>query len=134
MENRELYLVAWVLYVLVIHGYAWWKRLSQRTVVLSHAAPSLVAILMTCIFLIGHGATVMQFVAYSELGMDLWSMWAGLWPLLVLATFVGGVAQVVWIVVVCVKREGRAWIPVALLGAAMCAFSFVTVMDNFPSV
>ncbi len=44
MEDRELfvvYLVAWLLYVVGIHGYAWWRRFRQRTVVLSHAAPSL---------------------------------------------------------------------------------------------
>lgn len=37
----------------------------------------------------------------------------------------------VWMIAVCVQRKWRAWIPVALFGAAMCACSFVTVMGNF---
>ena len=135
MENRTLfiaYLVTWLLYVAGIHGYALWRRLGQAAVALSHAAPSLVAISMAYIFLIGHGATVRQFVAHSKRGMDLWSLSVGLWPLLLLATFGAGVAQAVWTMVVSVKREWRTWIPVAVLGTGMCAFSFVTVMRNFP--
>lgn len=135
MENRSLfiaYLVVWIPYVVGLHGYAWWRRLGHGVVVLSHAAPSLVALGMAYIFLLGHGATVRQFVAGSDRGMDLWSLWVGLWPLLLLATFGAGVAQTVWMVVVSVKRGSRTWIPVALTGTAMCAFSFVTVMSNFP--
>lgn len=135
MENRELfvtYLVLWLLYVVSIHGYARGGRLGQATVVLSHAAPSLVAISMTYIFLINHGATVRQFVGGSERGMNLWSLWVELWPLLLLATFGAALAQAVWFLVACMKREWRAWTPVALLGAIMCAFAFVTVMGNFP--
>ncbi len=93
MENRSLfiaYLVVWMPYVVGLHGYGRWKRLGQGAVALSHAAPSLVAITMAYIFLIGHGATVRQFVAGSEQGMDVWSLWVGLWPLLLLATFAAG--------------------------------------------
>jgi hypothetical protein len=115
-----------------IHGYAWWKSLGQAVVGLSHAAPSVVAISMTCIFLIGHGATVAQFVAHSERGMELWSLWVSLWPLLLLATFAAGIAQAIWIIAASVKREWRRWIPVALSGTAMSLFSFVTVASNFP--
>ena len=135
MENRSLfvvYLVVWLLYVVGIHGYAWWKSLGQAVVGLSHAAPSVVAISMTCIFLIGHGATVAQFVAHSERGMELWSLWVSLWPLLLLATFAAGIAQAIWIIAASVKREWRGWIPVALSGTAMSLFSFVTVASNFP--
>jgi hypothetical protein len=64
--------------------------------------------------------------------MDLWSLWVGLWPLLLLTTFGAGVAQALWMIVVSVKREWRPWIPVPLTGTAMCAFSFLNVMTNFP--
>lgn len=135
MENRSLfiaYLVVWMPYAVGLHGYAWWRRLSHGAIVLSHAAPSLVAMTMAYIFLIGHGVTVRQFVAGSEQGMDLWSLWVSLWPLLLLATFAAGVAQTVWIIAVSVKRAWRAWMPVALTGTAMCVFAFFTVATNFP--
>jgi hypothetical protein len=135
MENRELLVIyawAWIFYVVGIHRYAQWKRLSHPILVVSHAAPSLVAISMTYIFLISHGATVRQFVAGSERGMDLWSLWVGLWPLLLLVTFGSGITQAGWTIVVTAKREWRGWIPVALFGAAMSGFAFVTVMSNFP--
>jgi ABC-type dipeptide/oligopeptide/nickel transport system permease component len=135
MENRTLfvvYLAVWLPYVAGLHAYGWWRRLGQGGVALSHAMPSLVAMTMAYIFLIGHGATVRQFVAGSERGMDLWSLWVGLWPLLLLTTFGAGVAQALWMIVVSVKREWRPWIPVPLTGTAMCAFSFLTVMTNFP--
>lgn len=135
MENRTLfiaYLLVWLPYVVGLHAYAHWQRLAHGSVTLSHAAPSLVAITMAYIFLLGHGATVRQFVAGSEGGMELWWLWVGLWPLLLLATFGAGIAQTVCLIVVSVKRGLRTWIPVTLTGTAMCAFSFLTVMSNFP--
>ncbi len=137
MENKPLfiaYLATWLMYVAAIHGYAMWSRISHARVGLSHAAPSLVAISMACIFLIGGGATVRQHVAYSGLGMSLWSLWVALWPLLLLATFGAGVAQAVWTIVASVTRGRRARVPVAALGTGMCVFSFVVVMENFPDV
>ncbi len=65
------YLVVWLPYLVGLHAYAWWRHLRQGVVALSHAAPSVVAILMTYIFLIGHGATVRQFTAGSERGMEV---------------------------------------------------------------
>jgi hypothetical protein len=135
MEDRTLfiaYLVVWLLYVAGLHAYACWRRLDRRVVTLSHTVPSLVAIAMTYIFLFGHGTTVRQLVAGSERGMDLWSLWVGVWPWLLLTTFGAGAAQAIWMFVVSVKRGSREWIPVALTGVAMCAFSFLTVMSNFP--
>jgi len=135
MEDREIlihYLVVWVPYVLCVHGYAWGGRLRQWIATLSHAGPSLVAVSMTYVFLIRHGATVAQYVAGSEEGMGLWSLWVDLWPMLLLATFAGGIAQGIWVVVACFKREWWAWVPVALAGALMCGFAFVVVMSNFP--
>ncbi len=135
MENRTLfivYLVTWLPYVAAIHWYALRKRISHVAVAVSHAAPTLVATSMAYIFLIGHGATVRQFVAYSGRGMDLWSLWVTLWPLLLFATFGSGVAQGVWTIVASVKRDRRTWIPVVALGTGMSVFSFMTVMANFP--
>jgi len=135
MESRALlvnFVWACALYVIGIHWYAQWKRLNHPIVILSHAAPSVVAVLMTYIFLIRHGATVAQFVTGSDEGMGLWSAWAGLWPLLLLATCGSGIAQAILIIVVSVTREWRAWMPVALFGAAMSGFAFSTVLSTFP--
>ena len=135
MENRTLfiaYLLVWFPYVVGIHVYAHRRRLTHGSVSLSHAVPSLVAILMTWIFLLGHGATVRQFVAGSEGGIDLWSLWVNLWPLLLLATLGAGVAQAVCLIVVSAKHRFRTYIPVPMTGTAMCVFSFLTVLSNFP--
>ena len=135
MENRTLFitfLALWLPYVVGLHAYAYWRRLGQGIVMLSHAAPSLVAVTMAYIFLLSQGATVRQFVAGREGEMDLWSLWVDLWPLLLLVTFGAGVTHAVWMIVVCVKRGSRRWLPVALTGTAMCTFSFLTVMSNFP--
>jgi len=136
VENRELlvaYLATWLVYLVAIHCYAWWRRLCQPLVILSHAAPTTVAVSMTCIFLIGRGATVRQLTAYSEGGADLWSLWAGLWPLLLLAVFGAWISQMFWTIIICANREHRIWIPITLSGAAMCVFAFMTVIENFPS-
>lgn len=135
MENKSIlivYLVTWVFYVVGVHVFGKWKRLRQAFVVLSHIVQSVVAISMTYIFLIGHGATVRQFVANSDRGMDLWSLWVGLWPFLLLATFGSGFAQGSLTITVLAKREKRVWAPITALGVAMNAFSFVTVGSNFP--
>jgi hypothetical protein len=135
MENRQIlisYLIVWLPYVVCVHGYAWGGRLRQSVAALSHAAPSLVAISMTYIFLIRQGATVAQFVAGSEEGVGVWSLWVSLWPMLLLATFAAGGAHLIWLVVACVKRQWRAWVPVALAGIVMSGFAFVTVAANFP--
>jgi len=58
MENRTLliaYLVVWLPYVVGLHVYAHWSRLGHRNVALTHAVPSLVAITMADIFLLGGG-------------------------------------------------------------------------------
>lgn len=135
MENKSLliaYLAVWIPYVTAIHGYTRWRQLSHSVVVLSHAVPSLVAMTMAYIFLLCHGQTVRQFVANSDRGMDLWSLWVDVWPMLLQATFAAGVAQLVWMMVVSVRRSWRPWVPVALTGTAMCAFAFLTVICNFP--
>ncbi|MBM3969151.1 MAG: hypothetical protein FJ302_04720 [Planctomycetes bacterium] len=135
MENKSIliaYLVTWSLYVIGVHVFGKWKRLEKTNIVLSHSVPSAVAISMTFIFLIGHGATVRQFVANSDRGMDLWSLWVSLWPLLLFATFGSGLAQAVLTIVALFKREWRVWAPITALGAGMSAFSFMAVGINFP--
>ena len=135
MEHKNLvvfFVVIWMFYVVAIHEYGIWKSLRQAYIFLSHAAPSVAAISMTCVFLIGNGATTAQHVAYSEKGIEMWSMWAGLWPFLLLATGGASIAQAVIAVVVVVKPGLRVWLPVAALGTGMCVFSLLTVASNFP--
>lgn len=135
MENRSLlmaYLAVWIPYVVSMHSYARSRRLSHGMVAVSHSAPSLVAITMACIFLLGHGATVAQLAVGNERSMDLWSLWVSVWPLLSIATFVSGAMQTLWMVGAALKRESRPSVPVAVLGAAMSAFAFMTVLSNFP--
>ena len=53
MENRTLFitfLALWLPYVVGLHAYAYRRRLGQGIVMLSHAAPSLVAVTMAYIF------------------------------------------------------------------------------------
>jgi hypothetical protein len=135
MESRTIflaYLVVWCAYVLAAHAWGWQKRLHLAAVIASHAAPSAVAVVMTCIFLLAGGSTVAQFVAGSESGMDLWSLWFRLWPILLLATAASGVIGLVWTITVCVKNSQRKWIPVTLAGVIMSMFAFFTVGANFP--
>lgn len=139
MENQPLlmvYLATWVFYVLGIHWFVAEVgpngRAAQIIVGVSHAVPSLVALLMTYIFVIGQGATIAQFTAGSEHAMSLWSLWHSQWPVLLLSTFTAGLLQAVWTVVAGLRPEWRGWLPIAGSGAAMCAFAFMTVVTNFP--
>jgi hypothetical protein len=131
MKDRDLFigllLVTWMFYVVGVHAYARRKQLGQALVVLSHAAPSLAAISMAYIFLFEQGATVAQLVAGNERGTDLFMLWVVLWPLLLLATLVSGVAQCILTNVVPV-----VWMPVTIWGTIMCAASFVIAGCNFP--
>ena len=135
MENRTIflaYLVSWFAYLLTAHIWARRKRLHLAGVLASHAAPSAVALVMTYVFLIAGGATVAQFVAGSESGMDLWSLWSDLWPVLLFATAASGFINLVWTIIVCVKKSQRKWIPITAAAVIMSAFAFSTVAANFP--
>ncbi|MEM9480381.1 MAG: hypothetical protein AAGA58_12080 [Verrucomicrobiota bacterium] len=99
---------------------------------MSNAAPSIVAVAMTYVFLIAGGATVAQFVAGSEAGMDLWRLWARLWPVLFFCTAISGLANLVWTMISCLKKTHRKWIPIAAATTGMSVFAFVTVCANFP--
>jgi hypothetical protein len=135
MESRTIflaYLVVWCAYALAAHTWGWQKRLRLAGVIASHAAPSAVAVTMTYIFLLAGGSTVAQFVAGSEAGMDLWSLWFRLWPILLLVSAASGVMSLVWTIIVCVNNSRRRWTPVTIAGVIMSVFAFLTVAANFP--
>lgn len=135
MENRTIlivYLVTWCAYVIAAHLWAQRKRLHLGAIMASHAVPSAVALTMTYVFMIAGGATVAQFVAGSESGMDLWSLWFHLWPVLLLGSAASGVISLVWTIVACVKTSQRKWIPITVAAVVMSVFAFFTVGANFP--
>jgi hypothetical protein len=135
MENRTIflaYLSVWCAYVLAVHIWGHRKRLNVAGVIVSHALPSAVAIVMAYVFLIAGGASVAQFVAGSETGMDLWSLWFHLWPVLLFGSVVSGVITLVWTIVACAKTPQRKWMPITIAAVVMSVFAFFTVAANFP--
>jgi hypothetical protein len=135
MENRILffaYLTTCAGYLLVVHIWAGKKRLPLAGVLVSHAVPSVVAFVMTYVFLIAGGATVAQFVAGSESGMHLWSLWFRLWPILLFATAASAIINFMWAIIACLKKSQRRWIPVSLAAVVMAVFALVAVGVNFP--
>ena len=135
MENRSIflaYLVVWCAYVLTVHIWGHRKRLHLAGVIFSHALPTIVSIVMTYVFLIAGGATVAQFVAGSKTGMDLWSLWFHLWPILLFGSAASGIISLVWTIVACVKKPQRKWIPITIAAVMMSLFAFFTVGANFP--
>jgi hypothetical protein len=135
LENRSIltaFLAVWALYLGAVYWYAARNSLAKTIVTLSHAAPSVVAVLMAYVFLIMRGATVRQFVSNSQRGVDLWSLWVVLWPQLLLLTFGAAVCQAMWLIAACFRKSARIWIPVALSGVLMSGFAFATVISNFP--
>jgi len=135
MENMPLlvaYLLTWAGYVFVLHAYAWKLRMSHLIILASQAAPSVIALTMTYIFLIRRGATVAQFVAGSSEGMALWSLWANLWPVFFFGSLIVAGAHALWFIGACVEPGARRWIPVAVASAAICVFAFFAVACNFP--
>jgi len=135
MENRTIFLVyltTWCGYLIAVHGLAYRRRLGLGVVSASHFAPTTVALAMGYIFLIRRGVTVAQFAAGSEPGMDLWSLWVHLWPLLLLLTAASALAQLIWTIAACFQKAQRKWIPLAIAGFLMSVFAFLTVGANFP--
>jgi len=135
MENRTIfiaYLITWCAYVVATHAWVHRKRLSVAGVVVAHTVPAVVALTMTYVFLIAGGTTVAQFVAGSEAGMNMWSLWFHLWPILLIGSAVSAVVSVVWTIVACVKKPLRRWLPITLATVVMSVFAFMTVAANFP--
>lgn len=135
MENRPLffnYLLCWIIYVAAIHIVGRRRHLSAGRIIASHFVPSFVACLMTYIFVIRGGATVVQYVAGSDEGVAHWSLWVNWWPVLLFLTFVSGVVHFAWSIYSSVAKKERRWIPSAMASCAMSLFAFWTVMANFP--
>ncbi len=135
MENRTLFfafIATWAGYLLVAHIWANKHHFPLTGILASHTVPSVVAVVMTYVFVIAGGATVAQFVAGSESGMDLWSLWFHLWPILLLATAASGITNFVWAIITCVKKSQRRWIPLSISAIVMSVFAFITVAANFP--
>ena len=135
MENRTIfiaYLITWCAYVIAVHAWAHRKRLPTAGVAASHTVPTVVALTMTYVFLIAGGVTVAQFVTASEAGMDMWSLWCHLWPILLFGSAVSAVVSVIWTIVACVKKSLRRWLPITLAAVVMSVFACLTVGANFP--
>lgn len=135
MENRTIffaYLAGWCTYLAAAYVWGHRRRLHLGVVFVSHIVPSAVAIIMIYVFLIGGGATVAQFVAGSESGMAMWSLWFHLWPILLMATGASGFVNLVWTIIACVRKTQRKWIPISTAAVLMSAFAFFTVGVNFP--
>jgi hypothetical protein len=98
----------------------------------AHSVPTVVTLTMTYVFLIAGGTTVAQFAAGSEAGMDMWSLWFFLWPILFFGSAVSAVVAVIWTIVACVKKSLRRWLPITMAAVAMSLFAFLTVATNFP--
>ncbi len=135
MENSTIffaYLAIWCVYLVVVYAFGRHRRLHLGILSISHLVPSAVAIIMICIFLIGGGVTVAQYAAESESGMDMWSLWADLWPVLLFFSAASGIVHLVWAFVACMKKNQRKWIPVAIATVLMSVFALYTVLCNFP--
>jgi len=135
MENSTIffaYLATWLGYLIAAFVFARRKKLHWGIVSMSHVAPSAVAALMIYVFLIKGGATVAQFVAGSESGMDMWFLWCDMWPCLLLLTAASALVHLVWAIIACVKKTQRKWIPIAVATLLMSVFAYYTVLTNFP--
>jgi hypothetical protein len=134
MENRPIFiafLVAWTLYVPIIYIASARLRVRLSAATLSHLAPTSAAIAMTYIFVIGHGESVRQLVSGSERGMDLWSLWVVLWPVLLLTSLISAIANFV-VAIAALKTGSRRHLPVTIPGVVMAIFAFFAVIENFP--
>ena len=136
MENPALFhvfLVAWCVGVLAMHVWGWRKRVSQMGIAAAHSGSTVVAALMTFVFVIGGGATTVQFVAESSAGIDLWMMWGDLWPLLLLLSGLSAAINVVCLIIFCSSASERRWVPVTAAGSVLSVLAFFAVGSNFPS-
>jgi|GEM_PF-706901 len=135
MQNEILFLaflIVWLPCVIGLHIWGHRHRHHPAIIIAMHAAPTAVASSMSYLFLIRGGATVAQFSAGSEAGMDLWSAWFHLWSLLLPLIFIFVAIQLVGLVTACVKPSLRTWIPAILIGTLLSAFALYTVAVNYP--
>jgi hypothetical protein len=128
-----IFLIAWSLSVFGMHYYAYRKSLYQRVVLFSHSVVSIVAIILAVVFLVADTPMVRQYAAGSEQRMDLWSLWVGLWPIILLVTFVTGIVLGIWSIINGVSPQRRKWFPISLVDTIGCFFAFTTTLYHFPS-
>jgi hypothetical protein len=126
------FLLTWIIYVPVVHLIGARRRTSPAFVALTHALPTVVAIAMASIFLIGDGATVRQCAAGSPSAEKLASLWAGLWPLLLFGAFFSAFSLLIATGAAIQRRLPRSRVAITLPGMAMSAFAFYIVITNFP--
>jgi len=135
MENKSLFLTflfTWVVFLLITHIWSHRKGLPLAVATLSHIISSIVAIVMTYVFLIAGGATVAQFVSGSDSGMELWRLWFHLWPILLFSAAASAIIGLIWTIIACIKKTQRRFVPTAIGTTAMSTFAFFTVALNFP--
>jgi len=118
--------------LLVAHVWARRSGISLGIVFASHAASSAVAIVMTYVFVVSGGATVAQFVAGSEPGMDLWRLWFHAWPVLFFSSGISAAVGLVWAIIACARSSQRRLVPLAFGSFGLSILAFFTVGTNFP--
>lgn len=135
MQDRSIFLAfltCWGLYLVAVYGYSLFRQASLIAATASHIVPTATAMMMIRIFIVGHGSTIAQFVAGSDKGRELWSLWFHLWPWLLLISFLSAMVLLTCTAVVICRSELRKYIPVTVGGALMSGFCFFTVAANFP--
>ena len=136
MENKSLlqiFLVVWATYVIGVHLYRCYHKCNLWSVWGLLAVPTVIAILMTVIFLIRGGNTVAQFSAGSQVGMDMWSTWVELWLLLSMVGGMNVLIQMGWTVVAIWKRTRPQWLILAVAPLAVSVFALLAVFFNYPT-
>jgi hypothetical protein len=135
MENRTLfvaYLLAWCGYLIAMYAFCRVRHLHLGIASISHLVPSVIAVMMIRIFLVGHGSTIAQFAAGSEPATHLWRLWFHLWPALFFAAGTSVLVHLVWTAVAGFAVRYRKWVPVSSSGLLMSLFAFLAVGTNFP--
>ena len=127
------YIIAMCIYLIGMHVFAFRKKLSTKIVLFSHAIPTLTALTMTYIFIIGRGETVAQFAAGSETAMNMWSLWVNLFPFLIFGTLGYAIIHFIWLIAAGVNKSTRKWLPIIIASLLMSIFAFFVVLINFPS-
>jgi len=127
-------LVATVACVVLVHGYALWKRL-RLLAVFAICLPSLIAAgALAWFFVIGDTDTVRQYAAGDAAREARWSAWFAVWPALLLGLGIAGSAQCMGLLFASLDRATWRWVPVLLLCSLTSALGFFTVFAWFPDV
>lgn len=133
MENRTLFLlflIAWAVCVPVMYVVSIHLRASLRFVTLAHIVPTIVALVMAGIFLVGNGATVAQFAAGSQSATNLSTLWGVLWFLFLPVTF--GSSVLLFGATCFAAVRARRYLMATVLGLGLSILALFTVAANFP--